>query len=130
MHGADARAREHRNRGLRNHRHVDRDAVALAHAERLERVRALAHTLVELAVRDSLRQPRIVALPQDRSLVAALREVTIETVRGDIEFAVVEPADTEVLLVVTGVLHFRIGLDPVDAPARSEEHTSDSSHSQ
>ena len=117
MHGADARAREHRHRGLGNHRHVDRDAIALAHAERLERIRALTHALVQLAIRHSLRQPRIVAFPQDCSLVAALGEVAVETVRRHVELAVVEPADAEVLFVVAGVLHLRVGLDPVEAPA-------------
>src|SRR5688572_31760809 len=38
---ADARASEHRDRRVRNHRHVDRDAVAFLDAEPFQRVREL-----------------------------------------------------------------------------------------
>ena len=48
MNRADARAREHRDRRFGNHRQIDRDAIALLHAERLQRIRALAYALVQL----------------------------------------------------------------------------------
>ena len=41
VHRADACAREHRDRGFGNHRHVDRDAVAFLDAEALQRIREL-----------------------------------------------------------------------------------------
>jgi hypothetical protein len=51
VHRADAGAGEAGDRGLRDHLQVDRDAVALADPERLERVGELVHRGVELAVR-------------------------------------------------------------------------------
>lgn len=41
--GADAGAREHRDGEFRHHAHVERDDVALLHAERFQRVRATAN---------------------------------------------------------------------------------------
>src|SRR5690606_21197750 len=46
VHRADSRAGEHRDRGLRDHTHVDRDAIALLYAEPLEHVREAAHLTV------------------------------------------------------------------------------------
>ena len=69
---ADARAGEHRDRQLGNQRHVDRDAIALLHAERLQDVRELAHLAVQVAVGQ---RPAVARLPfpDDRRLVAAPR---------------------------------------------------------
>ena len=50
IHRADAGDREHGDHRLRNHRHVDRDAVALADAERLESVRGTLHLGGQLGV--------------------------------------------------------------------------------
>ena len=52
VHRADARAAEHRDRGLGNHRQVDRDAIALLHAERIEHGREAAHLIEQLRVRE------------------------------------------------------------------------------
>ncbi len=46
----------------------------------------------------------IVGLPDDRGLVAAVGEVAVEAVGGEVERAVAEPADAEVVLVEAGVL--------------------------
>ena len=48
---ADARAGEHREHRLGDHRHVDQHAVALAHALRLEHRGEAVHLGVQLAVR-------------------------------------------------------------------------------
>jgi hypothetical protein len=62
MDGAHARAGEHRNRGLGDHRHVDRDAIAFLHAEPAQRIAEAADLLVQFPVRDTSRHRRIVAL--------------------------------------------------------------------
>src|SRR5688572_13603302 len=115
MDRADARASEHRDGGVGNHRHINRDPIAFLHAERLERIRALTHALIQLTISDALGKFRIVAFPDDGGLVAALGEVTIETVRRDVELAVVIPADAEVVLVEARVLDLAEWLDPIQA---------------
>ena len=49
---ADARARQHRDRKLGNHRHVDRDAIAFLNAELAQTVGKLAYVVEQLLVGD------------------------------------------------------------------------------
>ena len=88
---ADARDREHRGDRLGDHRHVDRDAVALADAEPLEDVREALDLVGELGVGDAALVAGL-ALPEQRDAVAvAGLDVAVEAVVGDVELAVVEP---------------------------------------
>jgi hypothetical protein len=57
--GAESRTGEHRDRDLGDHRHVDRDPVALPDAEAGEHVRGLLHVAVEIRVGD---RPLVVVL--------------------------------------------------------------------
>ncbi len=91
VHGADARAREHRDRGLGHERHVDRDAVALSDAERLERVGEQADFAVELRVRERADLAGL-AFPDERGFVAARpRQMAVERVVGEIGRSADEP---------------------------------------
>src|SRR5690606_14010810 len=102
---ADARAGQHRHHRVGDHRQVDGDAVALAHAQVAQCVAQLAHALVQLPVGDLLhRRVRAVGLEQDRDLVAALGQLAVQAVDRDVELAVGEPADAEILQVVADVL--------------------------
>jgi hypothetical protein len=83
----------------------------------LHRVGEAADLLVQLAIGDPAVLARVVALPDDRDLVAAGGEVAVHAVRGDVERAVMEPADMQVAGVVGDVLHLRVGPDPVDPAA-------------
>ena len=71
MHRADARAGEHRVGRLRDHRHVDGDAVALLDVAVAQDVGHPAHLVVQLLVGDLLVVLGIVALPDDRGLLGA-----------------------------------------------------------
>ena len=117
VHGADARARQHGVGGLRDHRQVDRYAVALLDAMRLQDVGELRDALVQLPVGDLLVLGRIVALPDDGDLIAARGEMPVDAVGGDVERAVLEPFDRHVRRPEGRVLDARVGLDPVDALA-------------
>ena len=57
----------------------------------------------------------VVALPDDRGLVAALVQMAVDAVGGDVEHAVLEPFDRDVAGREGGVLDLGEGLDPVDA---------------
>ncbi len=119
MDRTDPRAREHGDGGFGNHRQVDGDAVALLHAQALQRIRELADAVIELAVRDVLRDLGVVAFVDERRLVAARGEMPVEAVVRDVELAVVVPADVEVVRVETDVLHPGVRLHPVDALAHA-----------
>ena len=89
--GADARARLHRDHAFDRHRHVDDDAIALFDAERSQPVGESAHACVQLAIGDT-RHRAVVSLEQDRDFFgAAILEIAIEAVVGNIELTVFEP---------------------------------------
>ncbi len=117
VHRADPRAGKHRHRGLGDHRQVDGDPVALAHAEVAQRVGQLAGTRVQLAIGEILAWRRgIVRLEDDRDLVAVLGQVAVQAIDAGVEFAILEPADAEVGGVEADVLDPGRRAHPVEAP--------------
>ena len=114
MHGADARAGQHRDGGLRDHRHVDGDAVALLRALCFQHIGELADFLMQLGIADMPGIRRVVAFPDDGGLVAAAGEMPVKAVGGGVERAVAKPADVKVRLVIGDVADLAVGLDPVD----------------
>ena len=103
MDGADAGAGQHGDGGFRDHRQVDGDAVALADTEVAQRVGEAADAGVQVAVADVLGLIRVVAFPEDRGLVAAFLQVAVQAVHGDVQLAVLVPADAEIGEVVADV---------------------------
>ncbi len=85
------RARQHRDRRLGDHPHIDDDALALVDAQRPQRVRRPAHLAVQLAVRDAPPLPGLVGLPQDRGLVPARLQVLVQAGLGHVEPPVAKP---------------------------------------
>ena len=115
MDGADPRAGQHRVGGFRNHRQIDGDAVALLDVAGAQDVGHLADFVVQLAVGDVLRLRGVVAFPDDRGLVAALLEMAVDAVPGDVEDAVLEPFDRDVAGRKRGILDLVERLDPAHA---------------
>ena len=111
---ADPGAGEHRDRQLRDHRHVDRDPVARRHAELEERVGGLGDLPLEVGVGDG---PGVAGLADpvvgDLGAEATL-DVAVDAVVGDVQLAAVEPLG-EREVPVEGR---RERLDPIDAFAR------------
>src|SRR4029078_10885750 len=91
MDRADARACEDGDRRLRDHRHVDGDAVAFLDAARLQDVGKVFDLGVQPRVGELLVVLRIVALPEDGGLVTAFGQMTVNTVVAGGEVAVPEP---------------------------------------
>ena len=88
---ADLGAGEHGDGQLRHHAHVDRDAVALGHAQRAQRVGEAIHLALEHAVGQHARIARL-AFPDDGRLVAPRRmRVPVHAVVGDVQLAADEP---------------------------------------
>ena len=90
--GADARAGEHGDGHLGDHRHVDGDRVARLDAEALEHVGELADLGVQLLVGE--RRARRPARPPRSSAALSPRrgQVPVEAVGRDVELAADEPA--------------------------------------
>ena len=111
---ADPRAGEHRVGGFGDHRQVDRDRVAFLDALVLEDVGEAADVLVKLLVGDIFGITRLVALEDDRGLVAALLEMAVDAVHRDVGDAVLVPFDRDLVGIIRAVHHFGKRLDPVD----------------
>ncbi len=94
VNGADARAGQHGDGELGNHRQVDGHAVALAHPQALQHVGELVDLAVELPVGEGAAVAGF-ALPDQSRLVAlagSIRaDVAVETVDADVELAAHEP---------------------------------------
>jgi len=115
MNRADSRASQHRVGGFRNHRQINRDAVALLDVTGAQDVGELADLVMQLPIGDVLRFGRIVAFPDDGGLVAAAREMPVDAIPGDVEDAVLEPFDRNIAGRERRVLDRGEGLDPADA---------------
>src|SRR6185436_127836 len=91
VHGADARASQHRNGELRNQRQIQRDAITLRHAERLQDVRELTDLAIEIEVGQRSAIAGL-AFPDECRLVApGGADMPIEAVGGDVDLAADEP---------------------------------------
>ena len=65
---ADPRAGQHRDRQLRNHAHVDRDAIAFLDAERLQHIGEPADFVMQLLIGQRANFAGL-AFPDDRGFV-------------------------------------------------------------
>ena len=91
MHRANPRARQHRNRQLRTHPHVDRHPVAALHSQPLQRIGEPLHLRVQLAVGDPPHLARL-ALPQQRRLLPPrAQRVPVHAVVAQVQLAANEP---------------------------------------
>src|SRR5262249_42890796 len=87
----DARAGEHGDGGLRDHRHVDADAIAGLDAQTFQDVRELADLVQQLLIREDADVTGL-AFPDDGGLVLPPgRDVTVEAALGEIELAARDP---------------------------------------
>jgi hypothetical protein len=88
---ANARTRVHGDHNLGNERHIDHDAVAETHALVLQGIGAAAYLSVQFTIAQT---PAIagLAFKNKRRLMAALGKMHIQTVVGNIQTPVGEPA--------------------------------------
>ncbi len=116
VHSADARAGQHRIGRFRDHRQIDRDAVALLHAVLLQHIGEAADILMQFAIGDLLVDIGIVAFPDDGDLITTALQVAVDTVIGNVGNAVLIPFDGYIAVEI-GVLDLGERLEPVDAPS-------------
>src|SRR6266699_5338610 len=89
--GTDARTRQHRDRGLRYQRKVDRNAITFTHSQLLEDVGEFRALAVKIPIRE--RSPVAwLSLPDQRRLVSPWSaNVTVYAVGRDVELSASEP---------------------------------------
>ena len=113
MDSADARAGQHGHRRFRHHRHIDSHDIALFNAQIEQDVGKAADIAMKLAISDVFALAGIVAFPDDGRLVAALRQMAIEAVSGEVQRTVFIPLNGNIARRERGVFHARIGFYPV-----------------
>jgi hypothetical protein len=89
--GTDARAGEHRDDDLGDHRQEDPDDVALADAQVLERVREPLHLEVQLGVCDGALLAVLAGPVEGDAVAVAGVDVAVQAVVGHVQRAVGEP---------------------------------------
>jgi hypothetical protein len=99
MHRADAGAGQHREGQFGDHRHIDRDAVALFDAARFEHIGEFADFGVHFAVGEGGVFTGLIAFPDNGGLLGPGIEVPVEAVVDDIGRAALEPFDRDGALV-------------------------------
>ena len=87
----EARAGEHGDCHLRDHRHVDRHAIALANAERLQRIRGLLHLAVQVVVGEGAPITRLADPVNGDLLAKPRRHMAVNAVLCNVQRAVGEP---------------------------------------
>jgi len=105
MDRADPRTGQHRRRRIGHHRQVERHAIAASDTKRRQHVRHPAYPVVQGAIGDARALAGFVAFPQDRDLVAARRQMPVETIGRYVDLAAVEPTDPEIIRREGHVLH-------------------------
>ena len=105
---------QHGHHRFGHHRHVDRHHVATVHVLTAQGVRQLAHFFVQFTVGNVALLGRVIALPDNRHLIAALGQMTVQAVIGHVEGAVGKPFDVDMVIVERGLLDRGERLDPVE----------------
>ena len=116
MHRADARAGEHAEHGLRDHRHVEHDAVALLDAEVAQQRRQHLHLGEQEIVGDDAFDSCERRIVDDRRLrTAAAHHMAVDRVPAGVADGVREPAAVD---AGVGIENFLRRLVPVDIARR------------
>ena len=113
MHRTDARAGQHREHRFGHVRHVDHHAIAPPDAERADDGGEGVHFAMQLAIRDLARDAGFAGNGDERELVGAFVQVTIDRVEAQVRFAATEPPTERRIGVVEDLLR---RLLPVDRP--------------
>lgn len=97
VHGADARNRQERDNGLRDHGQVDGHGFALLDALLFQHPRHAGHLAAQLAIGDVAALARLVRLVDDGDLVRVLERVAIDAIEGRVQPTTDEPGIVAVL---------------------------------
>ena len=115
MHRTDPGTGQHGKGRFGDHRKVEHDTVALAHAMCFQHVRHPANAFQKLCIRDVAgRGLGIIGFPDDRGLGAARGDMPVHAIGRDVQRAILEPLDGNAPQGEVGVLDLGRCVDPVD----------------
>ena len=109
----DAGAGQHREAGLRDHRHVDDDAIAFDDAHLLQHGGQRRHLVLQLGIGDAALRVGDRAVVDDCRLVAARGDMPVDRVVAGVALSPDEPAPIDAGLAVE---HLVRRPDPIDIP--------------
>ena len=115
MDRADPRARQHRHRGFRNHRHVDDHPVTLADTPGRNHARKRRHFVLQFAVRVRLLFSADRAIVNERFLIAPFRHMAVDAVVTGVAGRPREPAS---VLSAVGIENLVPRRHPIDLARR------------
>jgi len=94
MDRSNSGAGEHRRHPFNHHRHIERDAIALADTHRLERIGHRDDFAVQIGITEpTARCCRVIRLKDDRSIVASRGKVTVNSIVAKIKRAISKPGN-------------------------------------
>ena len=109
------RTGEQRHRRFRDHRQVNRHAVALLNALCLENIGHAADLFVQLTIGDVARLfCGNIWLPDNRNLIATFFQMTVDTIAADVQLAIGEPVDVEGCRIERPIAGDFRAFDPVE----------------
>ena len=108
MRSANARTGEHRDGGLRHHRHVQSDKVAFANSDGLEGVGSTTHLGMQLLVGEGAHIPGLTLPDQGCFVGLGAIQMTVKTVVGEVGCSSLKPArKRRIVPVENGVKWFK-----------------------
>ena len=115
MDGADPGAGQHGEGGFGDHRKVQHNAVALAHAMRFQHIGHPADAFQQFGIGDVAGGGLgIIRFPDDCGLAAARGDVAVNAIRRNVKGAILEPLDRNAPQGEVGILDLGRRVDPVD----------------
>ena len=117
MNSTNAHACQHGDSRLRDHRHIDGYPVAFLRTFCLQDIGEFANLGVKFGIGDMAGISRVVTFPDNRGLVTALFQMTVEAVCSSVQRAIGKPANMKISRIIGHVADLGVRLDPVNALA-------------
>ena len=113
MHRANTGAGQHRNRGFRHHRHINRHHITFFNAQLEQGIGEAADVAVQLFIADMFALAGVIAFPDDGGTIAVFLQMAVKAVCRQIQRAVLVPFNGHITGGKGGVFHFLVRFDPV-----------------
>ena len=114
MYRANAGAGQHRDRGFRYHRHINRNYVTFFNAQFEQGIGEAADVAVQLFIADMFALAGVVAFPDDGGTIAVFLQMAVKAVCRQIQRAVLVPFNGHITGGKGGVFHLLVRFDPVE----------------
>ncbi|CQR22456.1 Uncharacterised protein [Yersinia enterocolitica] len=114
MNRTNTGAGQHRNGSFWHHWHIDSNNITFLNTQFFQHIGKLAYIMMKLFVCNSFGLIRIIAFPDNRSLITAFCQMAIQTVCCKVQCTIFKPADTDMAGIKRGILHRFIRFNPIN----------------